>query len=451
MNKRLSFKISDRKKSFNFNFGNLPLYILLITCSSKWFAEGMLSMPLLEVALILLGFGLVILQRGAFAIKKSACIWFVYAFSIIINITINRSSFSLWGRASMMVLITAYAIFLDSDDFDVKKIIRFLTKIGIFHAFLVILHFILKDTFNDLVFPLLNAESRDFAGVYYRSGYYFGILYSPHEVAGLISFAIAALLFWVMVNEPKNYKKYLPAVLLFVPLLLTGKKGVLLCIVAAIFFTVLVLFASNKQWERIIAIFVLLFIGFFALRAYILAHPDNALFYRFGQLFIQDQPGAESLDSNRTVLYGHAFDLWKDNPIFGIGWKHFKGLTTTMFNFPRPHEVNCDYIQWLCEMGLFGIILNLTPVFITLYRTLYICRRGIRRIEDKVIKWSVLFAVTVQFYTLMYAVVEIPFYDIMFFSVYIISCIIINTMYIKLKSGKIVLSNLKAYFNQAKN
>ena len=99
----------------------------------------------------------------------------------------------------------------------------------------------------------------------------------------------------------------------------------------------------------------------------------------------------------------------------------------------QAHEVNCDYLQWLCETGIVGFIIFIIPVLVTLYRTIYILRKLLKRIVSSEELWTVLLACYIQLFTYLYAFVEIPFYDIVLFTMYVISTIVINSMFMRRK------------------
>lgn len=60
-----------------------------------------------------------------------------------------------------------------------------------------------------------------------------------------------------------------------------------------------------------------------------------------------------------------------------------------------------------------------------------VCTKYVKNEKNLRIKWSVLIAIYSQLFTVIYAFIEIPFYDILVFAIYIISCIVVNAAYIK--------------------
>ena len=76
------------------------------------------------------------------------------------------------------------------------------------------------------------------------------------------------------------------------------------------------------------------------------------------------------------------------------------------------------------------------PILVMVRRAVFVGRMTVRRTREDAIQWIVFFAVFVQLFTMIYGFIEDPFYDVMFFSVYIFSCIIINNAYRKIRRKK---------------
>lgn len=409
----------------------MALAVLLMTACSKWLIEGILDQPLLEVVTLALGLFVIVMQKG-FHIKKIAVPWILYMANIAFSLLIHDSSVGLWGRGLITVLMTAYALFIDSPISDYYKTMRFVIALGLFAAANIMIHYMMGRDFNQIYFPLLNITARDTANLYYRSGYYFGLMYNPHEPAGLIAYTIAAIWMWKMINKSKNKLIYLGLLLLLVPLLLTGKKGILVCMLVTLAISMLTLYGSRKQWMRGIGFVLVLILLMVMITITAINHPEIEIFNRLNK-FINLIIGGGSFDSGRTDIYRMAIQEWESNYLFGIGWRHFNALTTAKYGMSYNHEVNCDYLQWMCETGIVGFVLSIIPVLIMAFRTAYVGRIIVRKSKSNTDQWDLMFAIYIQYFTVIYAFVEIPFFDIVYFSIYILSCIIINSAYVRRK------------------
>ena len=406
---------------------NIPIVVFLLLITNKWLFEGIIYQPFCEVVILLMGLTYGAL-KNAIRIQKASMIWLLYCFSILLNVLISGSSLSVWGRALIMVCITIYAVMYGPQKYNFQIFTKWLIRISVFHAIMVIVHCILGEKFNSAYFPHLPAALQEVSESYFRKGYRFGILYAPHEVAGILSFAVVAIILSLFVYKRKNVNQIFCVIFLMLPIFLSAKKGVVIISFVMLFFAIMILYGSKKQWKRV---FKVLIIGIMILAGgaiYIFTHQDTLLFARFAQFFTGLSTG-QAIDSGRGPLYAYAITDWMNNKMFGIGWGQFTGKTVSMYGYATGHQVNFDYLQWLCEMGIVGFVLNLIPVLTTLYQTVYISKNVLRKIKDNTEKLQVLFAIFVQFFTLIYAFIEVPFYDIYFFGMYMISSVIINVAY----------------------
>jgi hypothetical protein len=88
--------------------------------------------------------------------------------------------------------------------------------------------------------------------------------------------------------------------------------------------------------------------------------------------------------ADRPLLNGVAFNIWKDNPAFGVGGWGFRHLLAlylpkekwTYVQYPGRANVHCDILQFLAEFGIVGFGLMMLPIM-TLVGSLFrnTCRR----------------------------------------------------------------------------
>lgn len=412
----------------------IAICIFLFVSCFIWLFDGIIGWK--KITLFVMASGLLLLCTKKIKLSKLSLIWLLYPVTILGSWFLNRDTadISKWFIYVFLLycMIILYAILIESDTGTLKVGIIFLTGLGVFHAIAVMVHFILKEKFNEFYFPFLQYYgSYSTATSYYDRGYYFGLDYKPHETAGLIAVAMAALFIWCFLQKDRKSKiLYIIPVCLFVPLLLTGKKGVTACMAAVCMLMLLVWYISQKQWLKIGVTIGVAAILFVLAVWYIMTHLDNPIFYRFASFFERLSTG-ESVDAGRGGLQSAAWQLWNENKIWGVGWFQFNGYTVSRFGYPKTHSVNLDYLQFLCETGIIGFFLMIAPIGIMIYRTFIVWKNTLKSIWDKKEQWVILCAVFVQIFTVLYAFIEVPFYTVMYFAIYIFSCIIINSAYKK--------------------
>lgn len=403
--------------------------LLLFIGGFLWLFDGVIGWKRFTFLVALVG-GLILCAKKP-KISRNSVVWLCYSFAIIMSLILNRAITN-WTIYMFLMysLIIMYAILADCDVSVFKAGVIFLVGTGIFNAVMVMVHFLFKGEFNAAYFPFLKYQgSLDTAEYYYGRGYYFGFNYKPHEVAGLIVFAMAGLLIWGLIQT--EYRKklvYIVAVCMVIPLLLTGKKGVTACFACVAMIMLLIWYASKKQWVKIGGAIGIAAVLLILAICYIVTHLDNPLFYRFAAFFTNLASG-QSVDAGRGDLRSAAWQLWTENKLFGVGWFQFNGYTVSRFGFARTHSVNLDYLQFLCETGIFGFALMMTPIIVMLRRTFFVWKNLLKDTVERQEQWILLLAVFIQLYTILYAFIEVPFYDIMYFIVYMFSCMIINNAY----------------------
>lgn len=421
--------VSDYKNKNDVYKIKASICIMLFVSCSIWLFDGIIGWK--KITVVAMAIGLLILFTKKMTVSKLSSIWLLYPAVILFSWTINQT-FSKWFIYVFLLycMIILYSMLIECEVIHLKTGVVFLTGLGIFHGITVIFHFIFKEKFNEIYFPLLqNYGALSTADSYYDRGYFFGLDYKPHETAGMIVFAIAALEIWALLQ--KEYKKkivYIIPICLMFPLLLTGKKGVTACMIVGCMFILLTWYVSKKQWVKIGITVVSAVILILLAVWYIATHLDNPLFYRFASFFERLTSG-QSVDAGRGGLQDAAWQLWKEDKMWGVGWFQFNGYTVSRFGYPKTHSVNLDYLQFLCETGIIGFVFMMTPIIVMVRRTFIVCKNALKNIAEKSKLWTILFAVFVQLFTLMYAFIEVPFYTVMYFAIYIFSCMIINNAY----------------------
>lgn len=414
MDRKLTIRLSD-----------LALIVILATNCSLWLLEYILDMHIAVALIVAAAIGLQFLKKKIRLVRGSAVL-LLFILGIMLSIAVNGATTRVLYRMALFGLLLIYANIADADPDTLETGRRFVVGMGLFTAAMVMVQFVLKGTFTYPYFSLLAEAEKTEALFYYNSGYYAGLNIKPHETAGIISMTLAAMLIAGQ-QSGKPVKMLMPLVLL-VPMLLTGKRAISVLTVVALFLVLMLALIVQKRWGRIIGIIVAAGAAVALMVWYISTHPNNPLFTRFMLMFSSD---GSFIDNTRLRLWMDAWNLWKENKLFGVGWWQFNDLTTSLLNYSKGHSVNLDYLQFLCETGIVGFVLMMTPIVCMLYRAIRLESYAVKHMEAGAEKNQVLFAVYVQFFILMYALIEVPFYNNCFFVFYVFSCLIINVYYWK--------------------
>ena len=255
--------------------------------------------------------------------------------------TISKNNFKFINFWSVVILIVVFDSFIEfsfgknllgyGDDLYVDRIVSFFKDEPIVGSYLLGFNFIIV-------------------------GYFFEKFYKQNLKLKLVLFLILFILVGCI--------------------LITGERsnGIKAIIGLAIF-----LFLNNKISTKIkisIFLFSLIFVG-------LIISNSNYLKVRYGQqLFSQlfDNSQRDQFIENNLYLklYKSGLAIFKDNPIFGVGNKNYRVITTknieTKINDnyvlnTHPHQI---YIELLSEHGLVGSIILLSIFFYLIFKNLKI-------------------------------------------------------------------------------
>lgn len=216
---------------------------------------------------------------------------------------------------------------------------------------------------------------------------------------------------------------------LFFALILTGKRGPTLFLILTFIYAYLVPVKGAKKVKRYWRIFLILFFTVIIIWAFRDALSQIPFIGRILNTIAGAIDG-EDVTSGRTRLYLWALKLFKENPIFGIGWGRFRTTVVGHVTLVYELEVHNIYLQLLAETGLIGFLVFVT-MFVIFWNEARIAYCNTVNIQQKSVRktiWTKLlfFSLAYQTYFLLYGLSGNPLYDPHFQIMYIFSCLIIT-------------------------
>ena len=136
----------------------------------------------------------------------------------------------------------------------------------------------------------------------------------------------------------------------------------------------------------------------------------------------KDEITTNEVSSGRTDLWKKAYALFRENPITGIGWEQF------MNHNIYEHDVHNTYLQWLCEVGIFGFIFLAVPMLLICFSIFMQTLRFAK--NDKVsdtAKYLNYVAISMQAFYLFINFMDPAYYHLNFFCFYALSLIFADT------------------------
>lgn len=229
-------------------------------------------------------------------------------------------------------------------------------------------------------------------------------------------FLVLGIISCIIMQFKSKKNKYNIYILLFVvTMLLIGKRGHFLFLIAALF---IAYFIYEKMSIKKIMNIVkyILFLIILVILAIIFIPGTSNMIER-----ILNTSGGD-ISTGRFELYEMAWSLFANNSYKPIGWGQF--AKSTNYFFAGVHN---DYLQLLCETGILGLGLILFSNIYILVKTIGIVRKN----NEDAISFGILIY---QVFFLIYSFTGLPHYDTETYMVYFIfTCFIWNNFWYKEK------------------
>lgn len=344
------------------------IYLIFYIFWGWFFTKSIYANPLLVYASfvgLLAAFIVKYLNATSFTLSRKATevnLWipfYMYA-SFRLLLLGNYESMSYWLIAGILIMMsTKYRII---DKLPAKIIISF----GLFACVGILVQIFSPSFYYARVAPIFVNDR-----VSTWADYEYGFAGFTYQLGMTAEILVISLIFLLAYGN-----KYIPNKVLIIGLVilfvictfLTGKRT---NSVLAIFMVMLYLLFNGKINKKLV--FVILITLSIAGVSYFLENADalgdSMIFRRFTHSKEQYTDSGE-FDSGRSSLWNKAIELYKSNPIFGIGPGKFVTVSRT------GTDVHNMYIQCLCEYGLLGMILFCTPLVYCLFSTFNLLRKS---------------------------------------------------------------------------
>lgn len=227
-------------------------------------------------------------------------------------------------------------------------------------------------------------------------------------------------------KKKKKAERYFQLLLIGVfaiALLMTGKRGHIVFVAAAI----LVIYYSsdiNKgSKKRITKIFLFVSCLIIIMTIVFMMVPSLSVFLQRFETSVE----RGDLGNGRSFLWNLAFSAFKNNPVFGIGWNQYSSTLSESLHMRREmNHVHNVYLQLLCETGVFGFVIFMLWFIIIFVLTI----RNYKKInyyyppEYIQANYQLKFSLGFQVFFLMYSLTGNPLYDEEMYIPYFICCAI---------------------------
>lgn len=230
---------------------------------------------------------------------------------------------------------------------------------------------------------------------------------APHySQNGTYIVMVALAVFTILIFSKKRSKLlFFFGVLSVIALLLTTKRAHLFFGLSSI---MMCYYIANpgRRVEKSFKLMIAVAVGLFGLSFLMDFIPEiSAVFDRF------KTAGSDNASTARFIMWARAIQLFKKNPILGIGWFGFKynsGLSDLTGAYAGCHNI---YLELLCETGLIGFIVYMSAICISLYNTVKNLNMIYQREEYQDMRLALASSLAIQLFVIMYGLTGNPIYD----------------------------------------
>lgn len=340
----------------------ISAHIFVILCfSTSFFVTFLYSNTLFIIAMFLTGLLIAVFNKSynpKLQIDLSL-LWVVAYFVVIMSYF--RTQINVNDYVDFFVFFLGITFLLNSGSTSgiFKSSRKIILIFSIFYAFSIWIQIYLSSFYQIYLRELpgdVQKSILDFA----RSSAYAGFSHNP----GITAFYICCgvLLIYSLKGRASIVRKniIMAALIMFliISVLLTGKRAPLFFLIISL--VGMYIFARQgikriRSIIRIVSIFILLIVFFVILEDLLMEIPIISYYVEsVYRLLGGEDIGGGSV--KRVDLFAYAWDIFKDNSIFGIGWSNFRHRAAGTLTYVASIEAHNMYLQILAETGIIGFI-----------------------------------------------------------------------------------------------
>lgn len=407
---------------------NLPLLLILALFTVSFFIYRDFGIRML------LGFGVLGLILGAELVMRlmdrsplephcvrGAMFWLAAVIAVSFLRPDSQHSTDTISYVISMTICTGFLWLWRENDREPGRVLKLLLAAALALTALVLLYMVFPEPVHSFLYPRVSAVARNYFDYFLPKGY--GMCLGGYTFTDYIIFCGIAVCWGKIAAAGKWSRRVLPWLgLIFVfgfAILALGRRGELLGTVVLCAAMVLLLCSFRMRIALIlggggtILLLAWLFIRFLP------QFKEIDIFYRYVRT-VENLVNGYDFTSGRTGLFALAIAGFRSAPLFGIGFDQFHTLVNPLLTDIEGHviqDAHNIYLQMLCETGIVGTVLTLTPMLwllVTTFRAL----QSARRREDRWGIESLTVSLLIQSYLLFLGLLDPTFQKIVFWCFY---------------------------------
>lgn len=309
---------------------------------------------------------------------------------------------SLYVTFTKSVIINIFLYLCECDKWDYRILSIFNCCSLIFASLGVIEMFnpLLIKEINSIILPddaysfFLTTMNRDiYVGVAPQTSY------QAHFILPMLAFSFSSLI----ISEKARVKYAVCLIICVIAMIITAKRMPLAStIIAMIVVTLCGLMFKKEKKGRILFISIIAFL----LLLFVLINTS------MGTYLVDRFSRTEGIDINRMQFWSSALQMWRRNPLFGMGTNYYSQNSTA--------SVHNTFLQILCENGLVGLLIFVLMMMIPLIKTFAMIRESERKVLNSSINMLLFTSLFYQVFYICHAFTESVYANNIMFLPYMI-------------------------------
>ena len=322
--------------------------------------------------------------------------------------------YSWWPCVYLMMAILSYFSFRRKDN--IKTAMVVFSVFSVLNIVVTIINIVNPDYYFRLVSSLMTLGSlnniENYLGLYLTG-------LSDHYSRNAYYCVLGSTIFFSLFfgNSKKKTAALIMGIIEVVMIMVIGKRGHFVFFLATLLFVYIQIQKSiGKKVLNLIRLSIVALLIFGILVEYVPAAMNV-----FNRFTIMRDSG--DVTTGRSYLWNIAIEAFMKKPILGWGYGYFTSTVYTTNVNQAFAGVHNDYLQWLCEMGIIGFLINMgitIGIYLLSLKELNILVSSVKKIGSQrqvMIIWSVLF----QTFVITYSLTGLPHFDYEINIVYYIS------------------------------
>lgn len=326
-----------------------------------------------------------------------------------------------------------FLLFADSRKSELKHALGTFTVAGSVFAFYIFFVKIFPTFFWNRIYPYMSASFRTKAAQYIPQGYGVPIgsslVYSDYIMAVAL-FIVICYVFTQKTNVKEKIISGIAAGVFLAGMLVEGRRGEVVAVLLSAFAVSLIYIFSNEKKKAIryglilLGIVIVAFLLCLALSS--LSFMSRYINTVKGLFVSKNDVQLAKLTSGRSCLWHGAWQIFLEHPVFGIGWGQFPnfGLAEYIEVYQGKFVSHChnDYLNVLCENGIFGFLLVFAPVVFNLVNTIkYFVRVLKEKSKNRIPAMTLGISFAIQVFFILLSIIDPCLYKLQYLSIYIIA------------------------------